>query len=107
MVLLRTSQVLQSTRTREKPVWKIIQGVWQASGDALDITDGSILRWWLWIGNLGAYSRDVIGPGVTGARVSMTDDPLSATFTFERVDGSSSHVVLSLDRYRHLDIHVS
>ena len=102
----RAQTVPQGDRLGKKSVWKIIQGVWQASGDALDITGGSTLRWRLWISNLGAHSRDVIGPGVTGARVSMTDDETSATFTFERADGSSSHVVLSCDRYQKLDIHV-
>ena len=79
----RAQTVPQGDRLGKKSVWKIIEGVWQASGDALGITDGSILRWWLWIRNLGAHSRDVIGPGVTGARVSMTDDKKSATFTFD------------------------
>ena len=102
----RAQTIPQGDLLDKKWVWKTIEGVWQASGDALDITDGSTLRWWLWIGNLGAHSRDVIGPGVTGARVSMADDGNSATFTFDRADGSSSHVVLSCGRHQQLNIHV-
>ena len=102
----RAQTIPQGDLLDKKWVWKTIEGVWQASGDTLDITDGSTLRWWLWIGNLGAHSRDVIGPGVTGARVSMTDDWMSATFTFDRADGSSRQVVLSRGRHQQLDIHV-
>ena len=102
----RAQTTPQVDRLGKNAVWKNIQGVWQASGDDLDITDGTILRWWLWIGNLGEHSRDVIGPGVTGARVSMTDDGKSATFTFDRTDASSRQVVLSRGRYQELDIHV-
>ena len=102
----RAQTVPQGDRLNKKAVWKIIEGVWQASGDALDITDGSTLRWWLWIGNLGAHSRDVIGPGVTGARVNNTDDGKAATFTFERTDGNNRQVVLARGRHQQLDIHV-
>ena len=102
----RAQTVPQGDRLGKKAVWEILQGVESLWLMPKDITDGSILRWWLWIGNLGAHSRDVIGPGVTGARVSMADDGNSATFTFDRADGSSSHVVLSCGRHQQLDIHV-
>ena len=62
----------------------------------LDITDGKVLRWWLWICNLGVNSTEVIGVGVIGAKVSIMDRGHSATFTFYRVDGTSSRVVLTL-----------
>ena len=100
----RAQLIPQVDRLSKKAVWEILQGVESPWLMPKDITDGSILRWWLWIGNLGAHSRDVIGPGVTGARVSMADDGNSATFTFDRTDGSSSHVVLSCSRRQQLDI---
>ena len=41
-------------------------------------------------------STEVIGVGVIGAKVSIADRGNSATFTFSRVDGTSSRVVLTL-----------
>ena len=102
----RAQTVPQGDRLGKKAVWEILQGVESPWLMPKDITDGSILRWWLWICNLGAHSKDVIGPGVTEARVSMTDDWMSATFTFERADGSSRQVVLSRGRHQELNIHV-
>ena len=61
----------------------------------LDITDGKVLRWWLWICNLGVYSKEVIGEGVLTAQVSITSKGNAATFTFNRVDSTSSRVVLT------------
>ena len=101
----RAQRVPQGDRLGKKAVWETIQRVCHRPGGALDITDGTTLRWWLWICNLGHHSRDVIGPGVTGARVSMTEDWMEATFTFYRTDGSRSRI--SLVRGRHtLDLYV-
>ena len=96
----------QRDRLNTISVWAAIEKVWQPWGVTLDITDGRILCWRLWICNLGADAPDIIGPGVLEARVCMM--PRSATFTFERIDGSSRQVVLVLSRGRHqeLNIHV-
>ena len=88
-------------------MWKISKDDLAPLNNELDITDSTILRWWLWIVNLGKHSRDVIGPGVTRARVSMTDDGNMATFTFDRADGTRRQVFLSLNRHNGLDINVS
>ena len=43
------------------------------------------LHWWLWICNLGACTRSVIGVGVCDADVTM-DTHHEATFEFIRTD---------------------
>ena len=61
---------------------------------ALDLTNGHVSRWWLWVCNSSHHSRDVIGVGVHGARMSMTDNSNAAAFAFHWADGTRCRVVL-------------
>ena len=56
-------------------------------GAWLDITDGTHLRWWLWICNCGNFTNTVIGTGVRSAYVSMNMEH-EAVFKFVRADES-------------------
>ena len=71
---------------------------------SLDITDGNLLCWWLWICNLGQHTRTVIGTGVRSAHIAMpTGD--EAVFKFGRADGSECLVRLRCTN-RKLKVHV-
>ena len=94
----RAQTIPQGDRMGKKAVWRIVEPLLSSNQIGLDITNGEVLRWWLWICNLGRYSRDVIGVGVIRAEVSMADRRKSATFTFYRVDSTSSRVVLASSR---------
>ena len=90
--------MLQGDKLGKGAVWRTVQNKLQSipderDGGALDITDGSVLRWWLWICNLGLHTREVIGVGVRCARVAMNDTD-EAVFTFTRVDDTDITVRL-------------
>ena len=71
----------------------------------LDITDGNLLCWRLWICNLGLHTRTVIGTGVRSAHIAMpTDD--EAVFKFGRSDGSECLVNLRCTN-RTLELYVA
>ena len=70
----------------------------------VDITDGNLLCWWLWICNLGPNTRKVIGTGVRSAHIAMpTND--EAVFKFGRADDSECLVRLRCTN-RNLKVHV-
>ena len=63
--------------------------VWRILGELpverpFDLTDGTHLKWWLWVGNLGRESREVIGEGVVGAW-AMRSTETSHTVEFQRI----------------------
>ena len=98
----RAQRVPQVDELSMKRVWRIIKNDLPTLNNELDITDGSILQWWLWIGNLGSNSQAVIGDGITRARVSMDQDGRKATFTFHRTDGTDINVLLYTDKCENL-----
>ena len=99
----RARTVPQGDRMGKKVVLRLVENLRSmdmipeendAPRQALDITDGRVFRWWLWICNLGYHSREVIGVGVHGARVSLTKGANTAAFTFDRTDGTRCRVLL-------------
>ena len=96
----RDQLVPQTDHLSKERVWQAIQN--EPRDTALDITNGGILQWWLWVGNLGINSQAVIGDGITRARVSMDQDGRKATFTFHRTDGTDINVLLYTDEHEKL-----
>ena len=84
------------------------QQVWQAVAreadrtpwypEEADVTDGRLLRWWLWVGNLARSTRKVTGVGITRAFLTRWDQS-EYRFRFVRVDGSEAHVILTEQRW--------
>ena len=75
----RANLVPQIDKLGREDVWRTVQTLTaqglitnEQDGPWLDITDGTHLRWLLWVCNLGTYTRRVIGTGVRSARVAMT-----------------------------------
>ena len=84
------------------------QQVWQAVAreadripwypEEADVTDGRLLRWWLWVCNLARSTRQVTGVGITRAFLTRWDQS-EYRFRFVRVDGSEAHVILTEQRW--------
>ena len=102
----RDQLVPQVDHLNKKRVWRTIENDPRILNTELDITDGSILQWWLWVGNLGNNSQAAIGDGITQARVSMNQHGKKATFTFLRTDGTDIQVLLFTDEYENLHTRV-
>ena len=76
---------------------------------AVDITDGNLIRWWLWLPNLGNHSQEIIGVGVKKAWLSMRGNGNSAAFNFQQTDGTCIQVLLVCRQFpigRQLSIYV-
>jgi hypothetical protein len=100
--LARTELVPQSDKLGKHQIWLCVQRLLNANEipslpNALDITDGEQVRWWLWVCNLGFHTRDVIGSGIDAAQVSHTGFE-KVLFTFRRIDGTSAEVELGMER---------
>ena len=63
--------------------------------NAVDITNGALIPWWLWISNLGQRTLDVIGNGVRQVLLSRTLER-EVLFKFVRVDNTEASVFLGL-----------
>ena len=61
--------------------------------DALDITDGYQVPWWLWACNLGGWTEEVIGVGVCKVEL-MRWDANQVAFRFTRADDTQAVVML-------------
>ena len=90
----REQLVPQVDKLGKKEVWRTVQTLMlqgliphERDGSWLDITDGTRLRWWLWICNLGPLTKDVNGSGVCSAHIAMNTDN-EAVFKFIRSDES-------------------
>ena len=117
----RANQVPQTDKLCKKQIWQTIQGLIvqglityrpdTSTGTLrtlplwLDITDGNLLCWRLWICNLGLHTRKVIGTGVRRAHVAMPTDDL-AVFKFTRSDDSECLVNLRCTN-RTLELYVA
>ena len=93
--IARAILVPQVDRLGKEEVWQTVQTLASQGfipnerdpGSWLDITDGTRLRWWLWICNLGSLTRSVIGTGVCSAHIAMNMEH-EAVFKFVRPDES-------------------
>ena len=59
----------------------------------VDLTSGELLKWWLWLPNLGRHGHDVIGTGVWRCSVRR-ENADHYDFDFERPDGTSGRLHL-------------
>ena len=62
---------------------------------SLDSGPDAAFKWWLWLGNQGALTRDILGAGVVSASLSHEAAFVRHLFV-ERSDGSQVTVALSL-----------
>ena len=90
----RANLVPQVDKLGKEDIWRTVQTLMaqglianERDGPWVDITDGTHLRWWLWICNLATYTNTVIGTGVRSAHVAMNMDH-EAVFKFVRADES-------------------
>ncbi len=102
----RAALVPQGDRLGKEAVWRtverlmtegLVSGESQNASAMLNITDGSTLRWWLWICNLGNLTWEVIGVGVHSARLALNGCD-EAVFTFSRADDTECTVRLQCIR---------
>ena len=92
--------VPQTDRVGKNAVWQqisrlLMQNAIPAFPDAVDITDGKVFTWWLWISNLGHRTFDVIGNGIRQVRLSRTLEQ-EVVFKCLRVDNTEASVLLGL-----------
>ena len=64
----------------------------------LDAGPDARFKWWLWIGNLGVLSRDVLGAGVVSAFLRRRG-PREKHVVCTRADATEVTVELPLDKY--------
>lgn len=110
----RANQVPQTDVLGKEDVWQTVQSLKaqglignERDGPRLDITDGTHLRWWLWVCNLGKYTRRVIGTGVRNAYIAMNMDH-EAVFTFVRADTTECMLRLCcIDRGRGRELRIN
>ena len=90
----------------KKKLWQSVKtlAALDSSETSLDLTDGSVLKWWLWVSTLET-SHAVIGAGISVANVK-TDRRSRALFTFSRVDGTSCEVLVNVNRELGIDVKV-
>ena len=85
-------QVPATDRLTKKIAWAVLESLPEGP---LDSGPDAAFKWWLWLGNLGSLSCDILGAGVVSASLSH-----EATFVrhlvCERSDGSQVTVALSL-----------
>ena len=95
--LARSNLVPQIDKLGKAHVWRTMETLFTqgliTQGLTTCITNGTRLRWWLWICNLGACTRSVIGIGVCDAYVTMNTHH-EAIFEFTRMDASKCMVRL-------------
>ena len=96
----RAKLVPQVDKLGKEDVWQTVQTLMaqelipnKRDGSWLNLTDGTHLRWWLWICNLGKFTRSVIGAGVHSAHVAMNAGH-EAVFKFIRADDTECTVML-------------
>ena len=92
--------VPQTDRVGKNAVWQQISRLLMQNAipdlpDAVDITDGKVITWWLWISNLGYQTVDVIGNGIGQVHLNRTRDQ-EVVFKCLRVDNTEASVFLGL-----------
>ena len=96
----RSRLVPQTDRVGKNAVWQqisplLMQDEIPARPDSVDITDGILLPWWLWVSNLGQRTLDVIDNGIRQVLLSRTSEQ-EVLFTFVRVDDTEASVFLGV-----------
>ena len=101
----RAKTVPQTDRLGKGAVWITVQTLMaqnlipnKADGAWLDITDGQMLKWWLWVSNLGPYMLRVIGTGVRKAYVAVNTQH-EVVFKFVRASAEDPFCILRLRRH--------
>ena len=98
----RAQLVPQVDRLGKKAIRRIVEHM-LLEGDLtpvpFEITSGERIRWWLWICNLGRFSREVVGVGVNQAWVASEADN-EFVFTFKHIDDTVCHVNLGYPQRR-------
>ena len=75
--------------------------------NVIDITDGAIFPWWLWVSNLGNRTHDIIGEGIREVHLSRTQEQ-EVVFNFIRVDNTTASLLLGLRKYRdHSEVYMT
>ena len=98
--ITRSGLVPQIDRIGKDAVWQQISALLGQNAippvdEFVDITDGTIIRWWLWVCNLGQRTRDVIGEGIQEVHLSRTLAQ-EVVFKFVRVDNTETSLLLGL-----------
>ena len=75
-----------------------MQSAIPALPDGVDITDGKVITWWLWVSNLGQITLEVIGNGIQQVFLSRTRE-LEVVFKFLRVDNTEVSVFVGLRQF--------
>ena len=84
--------VPQTDRMNKTQAWAELESL--SNGD-LDAGPDAKFKWWLWLGNLGAISREVLGDGVVSASLHNQASNVKH-ITFTRADSTQVTVELSL-----------
>ena len=75
--------------------------------NVIDITDGAIFPWWLWVSNLGNRTHDIIGEGIREVHLSRTQEQ-EVVFNSIRVDNTTASLLLGLRKYRdHSEVYMT
>ena len=62
--------------------------------EQIEITNGNLIQWWLWVGHLGSHSDRIIGNGIEFVFLSRTDGQ-EALFEFAQADNTQQYVFRS------------
>ena len=87
-------QVPTTDRLSKKIAWAVLESLPEGP---LDSGPDAAFKWWLWLGNLGPLSRDILGAGVVSAFLDR-QGAFVRHLVCERSDGSQVTVALSLTR---------
>ena len=60
----------------------------------IEITNGTLIPWWLWVCNLGRLRHRAIGDGIEKVFLSRTDE-WEALFEFVQPDNTREYVFIS------------
>jgi len=77
--------VPQTDRIGKKRAWQLLQ---ELPVGPLDSGPHATFKWWLWLANLGAETRTVLGDGVVAASLLHSDVTLKKV-TFVRIDNTT------------------
>lgn len=96
--IARFALVPQQDRMGKHAVWQKISALLTRRAiprgvGSIDITDGELIPWWLWVSNLGHRTRHVIGEGIEEVHLSQTLAQ-EVVFHFIRVDNTKASLLI-------------
>lgn len=96
----RSRLVPQTDRMSKNAMWQQISALLMQDAiprwpNTVDITDGTLISWWLWVSNLGPRTVDVIGNGIRQVLLSRRLEQ-EVVFAFVRVGNTEASVFLGL-----------